>query len=109
MPQVRKTRQQKVQHRQRQAATPSRDAGAVDAVPVSNNAIIANELAKPNLAIDAHIQATYTYAWEELRRIGWISLVCLGLLLVASLLLSEIPAIVELRNTLSLPNLSPFN
>lgn len=82
------------------------DEGA--AVSVNNGTILAEEMAKPSLAIDSHIQATYVYAQEELGRIAWISLICVGLLLLSTLFLSEMPLVIEVRQWLHLPHLSPF-
>ena len=90
----RKTREQKIKASARKAKIPSAD-----------------EVADPSTTPEAvkaearnlNPEKTYTYVGQDLRKIGLITLVCVALLAVATLLLSDLSVIDQLRNTLHVP------
>ena len=93
MPQARKTRQQKIQQSQRsktQQVTQVQESGvepveAVSVMPMSHSQEIAE---------------TQRYVVDELRRIGWISLVCGAILAVATIFLADFGWAEAIRNWL---------
>jgi hypothetical protein len=50
---------------------------------------------------------TYNYVAQDLRKIGWITVLCLVILAVATLFLSDISMVAHWRSVLHLPAL-PF-
>lgn len=92
MAQTRKTRQQKIQQSQRktQQITPPQESGVepvavVSVMPMSHNQEIAE---------------TQRYVVDELRRIGWISLICGVILAIATIFLADFGWAEAIRNWL---------
>lgn len=89
----RKTRQQKIQA--------SRRHNAAGADPVK--AITADSRNHDEAAAATSLQ--YAYVLQDLKKIAWITAICLALLLLATILISDIQPFVQLRQTLHLPTL----
>lgn len=91
MAQARKTRQQKIQLSQRriQQPTPTQESGT--------------DLVEHRIMPLSHTQEiaeTQRYVVDELRRIGWISLVCGAILAVATIFLADFGLTESIRNWL---------
>lgn len=87
----RKTRHQKIQASQRQAANPPISSG-VNAMPQAT-------------PVPAGSQEQYAYVIQDLKKIGWITVICLILLLISTILISDFSIFVQLRSALHLPTL----
>lgn len=88
----RKTREQKIKASARQQTTA--ETLTVDA-PTTATA-----------TIDPHaLGADYHYVISDLKRIGWVTLVCFIILAIATVLISDISWFVHIRTTLHLPTL----
>lgn len=96
MAQNRKTRQQKISRSNRKQ---SQDTALPTQSPVEKS----NNGAATLTPHQAEIAATQEYVVEELRRIGWISLICFVLLVIATLLLADFAWIVDFRQAIGLP------
>lgn len=94
MPQSRKTKQQKIQISQRKAKP-------IESNPVDALAISETKTDLPS-GINQEIADTQRYVIDELKRIGWITVVCAVILTVATLLLSDFSWAQSFRKLLSL-------
>lgn len=90
----RKTREQKIKARARKARVES-----VDQVLDPSTTPEAAQAEARNL----NPEKTYAYVGQDLRKIGIITLVCVLLLAAATLFLSDLSPVAQLRNTLHVP------
>jgi hypothetical protein len=92
----RKTRQQKIQISARQAHnTPVELFNTPAPVATSTTTVTPEQAAA----------SAYAYVTQDMRKIGWITLLCLSLLAIATLFLSDFPFLEHLRTALHLPTL----
>lgn len=91
----RKTRQQKIRASSRQTA--KREASLTN-----NDSSPAKEASQ---ASSAPIAGDYDYIAHDLKKIGWITLVCLLILAIATVFISDFQVFIDLRESLNLPTL----
>ena len=81
MPQSRKTKQQKIKQTQRKTQSPDLNHSiALEAIP-DNNVM--------HSGFNREIAETHLYVVGELKRISWISIICLAILAIATILLAD--------------------
>ncbi len=90
MSQARKTRQQKIQQSQRKPKP-------VRSEPVS---IPTTAIYTPEKAINREVADTQLYVVDELKRIGWITIICAVILLLATLFLADFTWVQAVRDSL---------
>jgi hypothetical protein len=93
----RKTRQQKIQASGRQTQDTM-----IALQPEQYQAMASNQTTP---SAEQIATATYAYVTQDLRKIGLITLLCLALLTIATLFLSDISAFSQLRAFFHLPTL----
>jgi hypothetical protein len=89
----RKTRHQKIQASQRQSA------GGADPIKVVSQDSGNSSVSAPAASFQ------YAYVLQDLKKIAWITVICLALLLLATVFISDIQPFVQLRHALNLPTL----